>query len=122
MKNNNIDISKPLNEIISYQKRVWVTGFLKTTISSGLIATGIVSIFAGIIDHPLLEKFNEIGIILGLISIGIAIILITLIDNYDEQKKKEELEIIDCKIEGKAEEIAKKLVDKELEKILEECK
>lgn len=122
MKNNNIDISKPLNEIISYQKRVWVTGFLKTTISSGLIATGIVSIFAGIIDHPFLKGFHEIGILVGMIAIGLAIILITFIDQYDEKKKKEELEIIDSKIEDKAEEVAKELVNKELEKILEECK
>lgn len=45
-----------------------------------------------------------------------------MIDHYDEKKKKEELEIIDSKIEDKAEEVAKKLVDKELEKILEGCK
>ena len=113
---------KPLIEEIPYRQRVWITGFLKTTISSGLIATGIVSIFAGIIDHPLFQGYDEIGIIVGVISIGLAIILITMIDQYNEKKKKEELEIIDSKIEDKAEEVAKKLVDKELEKILEECK
>ncbi|MBF4469175.1 MAG: hypothetical protein ISP01_07190 [Methanobrevibacter arboriphilus] len=113
---------KPLIEEIPYRQRVWITGFLKTTISSGLIATGIVSIFAGIIDHPLLKGYHEIGILVGATSIGLSIILITFIDHYDEKKKKEELEIIDSKIEDKAEEVARKLVDKELEKILEECK
>lgn len=113
---------KPLIKQIPYRRRVWITGFLKTTISSGLIATGIVSIFAGIIDHPLLKGYHEIGILVGATSIGLAIILITMIDQYDEKKKKEELEIIDSKIEDKAEQVAKRLVDKELEKILEECK
>lgn len=121
MKHNKTTL-KPLTIQIPYRRRVWITGFLKTTISSGLIATGIVSIFAGIIDHPLLKGYHEIGILVGMIAIGLAIILITFIDQYDEKKKKEELEIIDSKIEDKAEEVARKLVDKELEKILEECK
>lgn len=56
---------KPLIEVIPYRRRVWIAGFLKTTISSGLIATGIVSIFAGIIDHPLLKGYHEIGIMVG---------------------------------------------------------
>ncbi len=121
MKHDNSTL-EPLTILIPYKRRVWITGFLKTTISSGLIATGIVSIFAGIIDHPLLRGYHEIGILVGLLAISLAIIIITVIDQYDEQKKKEELEIIDGKIEDKAEEIARELVDKELEKIREECK
>ncbi|MBZ9569984.1 hypothetical protein KQY27_00225 [Methanobrevibacter sp. TMH8] len=121
MKHDNSTL-EPLTTLIPYRRRVWITGFLKTTINSGLIATGIVSIFAGIIDHPLLRGYHEIGIIVGSVAIGLAIIIIYFIDYYDEKKKKEELNIIDTKIEKKAKEVARELVDNELEKILEECK
>lgn len=58
--------SKTLIELIPYRRTVWMTGFLKTTIS--------------------------------------AIIIVTLIDKWKEQKKKEELEIIDKRAAEIAEE------------------
>lgn len=106
-----------LIEQISYKKRIWLTGFLKTTIASGLIATGIVSIFAGIVEHPLLKKWNETEIIIGVIAIIIGVVIVIIIDRYSEAKKKEELEIIDQTIEDKAEEIAENLIIEKLKEI-----
>lgn len=108
-------VSKPLTEKIPYRRTVWVTGFLKTAISSSLISTGVVLIFNGITEHPLFTGFNEIAIILGFAALIIAILVIVIIDNWKDQKKKEELETINKHIDERAIEIAE-------EKILEAMK
>ena len=107
--------SKPLTEKIPYRRTVWVTGFLKTAISSSLISTGVVLIFNGITEHPLFTGFNEIAIISGFAALIIAILVIVIIDNWKDQKKKEELETINKHIDERAIEIAE-------EKILEAMK
>lgn len=107
--------SKSLTEKIPYRRTVWVTGFLKTAISSSLISTGVVLIFNGITEHPLFTGFNEIAIISGFIALIIAILVIVIIDNWKDQKKKEELETINEHIDERAIEIAE-------EKILEAMK
>ena len=96
--------SKPLTEQIPYRKTVWVTGFLKTTISTSLISTGVVLLFNGITNHPLFHGWNEISIIIGALMITLAIISIILIDNWKDKKKKEELETIDKRAAEIAEE------------------
>ncbi len=107
--------SKSLTEKIPYRRTVWVTGFLKTAISSSLISTGVVLIFNGITEHPLFTGFNEIAIISGFTALIIAILVIVIIDNWKDQKKKEELETINEHIDERAIEIAE-------EKILEAMK
>lgn len=107
--------SKSLPEKIPYRRTVWVTGFLKTTLSSSLIATGVLFLFTGITNHPLFQGWHEISIIVGALMILLAITIITLIDNWKDQKKKEELEIINEHIDERAIEIAE-------EKILEAMK
>lgn len=92
-----------------------MTGFLKTALSSSLISTGVVLIFNGITEHPLFRGFNEIAIISGFIALIIAILVIVIIDNWKDQKKKEELETINEHIDERAIEIAE-------EKILEAMK
>ncbi|WP_295588786.1 hypothetical protein [uncultured Methanobrevibacter sp.] len=104
--------SKPLKEKIPYRRTVWVTGFLKTTISTSLISTGVVLLFNGITEHPLFNEWNEIAIIVGAIMILLAIIVVVLIDQWKDKKKKEELDIINKHIDERAIEIAE-------EKILE---
>ena len=107
--------SKNLSEKIPYRRTVWVTGFLKTTISTSLISTGVVLLFNGITDHPLFNEWDEIAIIVGLFMIILAILAVILIDQWKEQKKKEELKIINEHIDERAMEIAE-------EKILEAMK
>lgn len=111
----NLMTSKTLTEKIPYRRTVWVTGFLKTAISSSLISTGVVLIFNGITEHPLFTGFNEIAIISGFTALIIAILVIVIIDNWKDQKKKEELETINEHIDERAIEIAE-------EKILEAMK
>lgn len=107
--------SKNLTEKIPYRRTVWVTGFLKTTISSSLIATGVLFLFTGITDHPLFKGWHEISIIVGAIMILLAILIVVLIDQWKDQRKKEELDIINKHIDERAIEIAE-------EKILEAMK
>lgn len=107
--------SKTLPEKIPYRRTVWVTGFLKTTLSSSLIATGVLFLFTGITNHPLFQGWHEISIIVGALMILLAIAIVILIDNWKDQKKKEELETINEHIEERAMEIAE-------EKILEAMK
>ncbi len=104
--------SKTLTEKIPYRRTVWVTGFIKTTLSSSLIATGVVLLFNGITEHPLFQGWNEISIIIGAFMILSAILIVLLIDHWKDQKKKEELETINEHIDERAIEIAE-------EKILE---
>ena len=107
--------TKSLTDKIPYRRTVWVTGFLKTTISSSLIATGILFLFTGITNHPLLKGWHLTSIIVGAIMILLAIIIVVAIDNWKDQKKKEELETINEHIDERAMEIAE-------EKILEAMK
>lgn len=129
---------KTLIEEIPYQRTVWIYGFVKTTLSGAFISTGVVLLFNGITNHPLFRGWNEIAIVVGILAILIAIGIIYTIDKWKEVKKREELEIIQKKFEDErkatvaereqmkiefhdeAVEIAKKLVECELEKIKED--
>ena len=108
----NLMTSKPLTEKIPYRRTVWVTGFLKTTLSSSLIATGVLFLFTGITDHPIFYGWHSISIIVGAFMILLAILIVIVIDQWKDQKKKEELETINNHIDERAIEIAE-------EKILE---
>ena len=91
---------KHLFELIPYRRTVWITGFLKTTVSSAMITTGV-----------------EIGIVLGSASIIMACIYIAMIDRWKESRKKEELDTIEDYINQKAEEIANMKVLRKLEEL-----
>ena len=104
--------SKTLTEKIPYRRTVWVTGFLKTSLSGTLISTGVLFIFNGITNHPWFDGWHEISIILGILELTSAISIIYIIDKWKETKKKEELETINEHIEERAIKIAE-------EKILE---
>ena len=108
---------KHLSELIPYRRTVWVTGFLKTTVSSAMITTGVVLLFDSITDHPYFKDWNEIGIVLGTASIIIACIYIAMIDKWKEDRKKEELDTIEDYINMKAEEIANMKVLRKLEEL-----
>lgn len=109
--------SKPLHEKIPYKKTVWVTGFIKTTLSSALISTGVVLIFNGITEHPLFKGFNEIAIVAGILAVLLAIITIVTIDKWKDQKKKEELQTINEHIDERAIEIAEEKILEAMQKL-----
>lgn len=106
-----------LTEIIPYKKTVWITGFIKTTLSSALISTGVVLIFNSLTNHPLFMGWHEVGIAMGLTAIFIAVLIIVSIDKWKENRKKEELQTIENYIDKKAEEIANKKVLSKLQKL-----
>lgn len=110
-------MGKPLVEIIPWRRTIWTYGFVKTTLSSSLISTGVVLIFNGITNHPLFTGLNEIAIVTGFIALITAIVVITSIDKYKEKTKKEELEAIDQQIDDRAREIAEEKVLEYLDKI-----
>ena len=109
--------SKSLPEKVPYRRTVWVTGFLKTTLSSSLIATGVVLLFNGITEHPLFNEWNEIAIVVGALMIILAIGIVIIIDNWKDQKKKEELQIINEHIDERAIQIAEEKIQKAMDKI-----
>lgn len=108
-----VELSLPLTERIPYRRTVWITGFLKTTISGALISTGVVLLFNSITNHPLFMGWNEIGIVIGIICILLAIAVTTIIDIYKENAKEKELQEID----KRAEEIAEEKILRAMEKL-----
>lgn len=108
-----VELSLPLTERIPYRRTVWITGFLKTTISGALISTGVVLLFNSITNHPLFRGWNEIGIVIGSICILLAIAVTTIIDFYKETAKEKELQEID----KRAEEIAEEKILRAMEKL-----
>lgn len=109
--------SKSLIEKIPYRRTVWVTGFLKTTLSSSLIATGVLFLFTGITNHPLFNGWHGASIVVGAIMILLAIIIVVLIDNWKDKKKKEELQIINEHIDERAIQIAEEKIQKAMDKL-----
>ncbi len=108
---------KPLTETIPYRRTVWMTGFVKTTLSSSLIATGVVLLFNGITNHPLFNGWDEVAIVTGALMILLAILIITSIDKWKEKTKHYELETIEKHIDEKAQRIAEEKIIEYMEKI-----
>lgn len=108
---------RKLTEIIPYRKTIWTFGFVKTTLSSALISTGVVLIFNGLTNHPLFRGFDEIAIVLGFIAVISAIVIIVSIDKFKEKTKKDELDAIDKQIDERAEFIAERLLIKKLNEL-----
>ena len=79
---------KHLFELIPYRRTVWITGFLKTTISSAMITTGVVLLLDSITEHPYFMEWDEIGIVLGSASSIMGCLYIAMIDRWKENRKK----------------------------------
>ena len=117
-----------LTELIPYKKTTWIFGFVKTTLSGAFISIGVVLITDGLTKNPLTLHGQRLPITTGVLFICLALWIIISIDKWKEKQKKEELETIDNKIEEQSRiihndldrlsrEIAKELVEEELEKI-----
>ena len=133
MKQNNVGffewIYKPKSELykrVNYTQHILLTGLLKSTTETSLLIVGVNLIFYGMVEPSL---FKDFVIPLGIIAILCSIIVDFAGDHVKMVKKDEEYEetekMMDEKIEEKAvtekkaRDIAKKLVDKELEDIAE---
>lgn len=110
-------MTSKLTETIPYRKTLWVKNFLKTVITTTLVSSGIGLIITGLITRMQNQGYSNAELIIGTIAILLAIMIVTFIDRWAEQKKKEELEIIDKQIDERAEKIAEELVLKHLEEI-----
>ena len=113
-------LHKKLTEMIPYRRTVWVKNFAKTVTTTTLISSGIGLLITGLNTQMTNNGFNAVELQLGVICIILAIIIVTIIDHWAEQKKREELEIIDKEIDERAERIAEDLVLKHLQEIEEE--
>lgn len=107
--------NETLSEKIPYRRTVWVTGFLKTTIATSLISTGVVLLFNGITEHPLFNQWSETAILVGALMIILAVIFVVLIDQWKDQKKREELDIINKHIDERAIQIAEEKIQKAMD-------
>ena len=113
-------LHKKLTEMIPYRRTVWVKNFAKTVTTTTRISGGIGLLITGLNTQMTNNGFNAVELQLGVICIILAIIIVTIIDHWAEQKKREELEIIDKEIDERAERIAEDLVLKHLQEIEEE--
>ena len=112
-----IQMSSKLTEKIPYRKTVWIKNFAKTVTTTTLISSGVGLIITGITNRMQSNGFSNVELQMGIISIIVALIIVTIIDKWAEIKKKEELDKIDKEIDERAEEIAEKLVLTHLKEI-----
>ena len=110
-------MASKLTEIIPYKKTVWIKNFAKTVTTTTLISSGVGLIITGLSNRMTSKGYSNVELQVGVISIIIALIIVTIIDKWAEIKKKEELEAIDKEIDERAEEIAEDLVLKHLKEI-----
>ena len=110
---------KPLTDTIPYSKTVWMKNFAKTVTTTTLVSSGIGLIITGLTTRIEHRGYSDAELIVGVLAIIIAIIIVTIIDKWAEQRKKEELEAIDKAIDERAETIAEELVMKHLKEIEE---
>ena len=111
--------SHKLTETIPYRKTVWIKNFAKTVTTTTLISSGIGLIITGLSNRMASKGISNVELQIGIISVVLALIIVTIIDKWAENKKKEELEAIDKAINERAEEIAEKLVLTHLKEIEE---
>jgi hypothetical protein len=118
-------IYKPQSELykrVNYTQHILLTGLLKSTTETSLLIIGFNLIFYGMVEP---SQFKDYVIPIGIIAILGSVIVDFVGDHVKMQKKDEEFQITEdmmnekiqekAVIEKKAREIAKKLVDKELE-------
>jgi hypothetical protein len=118
-------IYKPKSELykrVNYTQHILLTGLLKSTTETSLLVIGFNLIFYGMVEP---SQFKDYVIPIGIMAIMGSVIVDFVGDHIKMVKKDEEFQItenlMDEKIqekavtEKKAREIAKKLVDKELE-------
>ena len=77
--------------ICQLKKDLWLKNFVKSAVSTTLIALSINFFFNGFMEHP--RNFEEI--LLGIIAFLLAIVVIFVIDSYHQKVREMELKSID---------------------------
>lgn len=106
IKNNEkVDIWKDL----PLKKDLWLKNFVKSAISTSLIALAFNFIFNGFITH------NESQILIGTVAFLLAIIIIFIIDSYHQKVREMELKAL---TNNSNMNLSRKEFDDEIDKVL----
>lgn len=115
-----IDVGEPINLIddLPVKKDLWLKNFVKSAVSTTLIALSINFFFNGFMEHP--RNFEEI--LLGIIAFLLAIVIIFVIDSYHQKVREMELKSIDSnqKINSLTEEYLDEVIEKVIKKKFKE--
>lgn len=115
-----IDVGEPINLMydLPVKKDLWLKNFVKSAVSTTLIALSINFFFNGFMEHP--KNFEEV--LLGVIAFLLAIVVIFVIDSYHQKVREMELKSIDSnqKINSLTEEYLDEVIEKVIQKKFKE--
>lgn len=103
-----------LLEDIPIKKDLWLKNFIKSAVSTTLIALAINFIFNGF-KQP--KNYEEI--LLGIIAFLLAIVVIFVIDSYHQKVRELELKSIDSNCEVMKTNLTDKYLEEEIDKIIQ---
>ena len=95
------------------KKDLWLKNFIKSAVSTTLIALAINFIFNGF-KHP--RNYEEI--LLGIIAFLLAVVVIFVIDSYHQKVRELELRSIDSNCEVMKSNLTDKYLEEEIDKIM----
>ena len=105
------------------KKDLWLKNFVKTAMSTTLIALAFNFIFDGLHKHP--NDYNEI--LLGIIAFLISMLVIFVIDKYHQKVRELELKSINANIKNVQSNpnlndylVNKTMIDEKIEEIIKE--
>lgn len=119
-----IDVGEPIDLMcdLPVKKDLWLKNFVKSAVSTTLIALSINFFFNGFMEHP--KNFEEI--LLGIIAFLLAIVVIFVIDSYHQKVREMELKSIDSNqklnslTEDYLNEVVEKVIKKKLKEVMED--
>lgn len=111
-----INVGEPINLMndLPIKKDLWLKNFIKSAVSTTLIALSINFFFNGFMEHP--RNFEEI--LLGIIAFLLAIVVIFVIDSYHQKVREMELKSIDSN--QKINSLTEDYLDEVIEKVIKE--
>lgn len=102
-----------LLEDLPIKKDLWLKNFIKSAVSTTLIALAINFIFNGF-KHP--RNYEEV--LLGIIAFLLAVVVIFVIDSYHQKVRELELRSIDSNCEVMKTNLTDKYLEEEIDKIM----
>jgi len=103
-----------LLEDLPIKKDLWLKNFIKSAVSTTLIALAINFIFNGF-KQP--KNYEEI--LLGIIAFLLAVVVIFVIDSYHQKVRELELKSIDSNCEVMKSNLTDKYLEEEIDKIVQ---
>ena len=103
-----------LLEDLPIKKDLWLKNFIKSAVSTTLIALAINFIFNGF-KHP--RNYEEI--LLGIIAFLLAVVVIFVIDSYHQKVRELELKSIDSNCEVMKSNLTDKYFEEEIDKLVQ---